>query len=285
MGWRRSTKGEVVSPKATQSRDLPNTDASSQHAINHGERKNGAPPRDVICHICGRKYTIHSIHIHVPQCEKLFVAQQAKFPVKDRKPTPKLPRDIAKMSLHQRNKVAKGLYENFVMEKCLYCGRTFMEGRLIKHIHSCARSHGKTHRNNGISSSHKELRWATYAFNTKDCVTTAKTEAKNTAICYVCGLKYTTHSIDIHVPQCKKLFLARQEKLSKYERKPLPTAPPKTMTLAERNAFATKQYNNHVLEACTYCNRTFFSDRLSVHIKSCERNHLKKNKHQPTCMK
>jgi hypothetical protein len=36
----------------------------------------------VTCHICGRNYTIHSIDIHLPQCEKLWNDRQAKLPVK-----------------------------------------------------------------------------------------------------------------------------------------------------------------------------------------------------------
>ena len=271
MGWRGLRKENSSSPKATESRGVHVVGSPSCIFIDHGKRKVGEPPRDVICHICGRKYTIHSIHIHIPQCEKLYLAQQEKLPKNERKRLPTLPTNVSKMNIHQRNKVAQELFENVVMEKCPYCGRTFMEGRLAKHIHSCARSHGKS-LHIEISHPDKEHTWSTYSFTTNK----RPTEAKNTVICYVCGQKYTTHSINIHLPQCKKLFLARHEKLPRKDRKQLPQEPPPNLTsLEERNDFATKQYNNAVLEACKYCNRTFFPDRLAVHIKSCERNHIR----------
>lgn len=220
-------------------------------------------PRDAICHICGRKYTIHSINIHVPQCQKLFLAQQAKLPRKERKKLPELPAGTSKLSLTQRNEVAQRVYEDSVMEKCPYCGRTFMEGRLEKHIYSCARSHGKEH--------------IDPRFDVPMCYPIGqRREARNTVICYVCGRKYTTHSIGIHLPQCKKLYVARQRKLPLKDRKPLPKEPDPSLPLQQRNEFAAQRYNNCVLEACKYCKRTFFPDRLVVHLRSCKRNHMRK---------
>ena len=230
--------------------------------VNYDENAKHKGPRDAICHICGRKYTVHSINIHIPQCEKKFLAQQEQLPKKERKKLPMLPKGVSKMQIEERNQVAQKLYEDSVMEKCPYCNRNFMEGRLAKHINACAKSHGKVHHQDSKDSAPNKYH-------------SGPTEAKNTVICYVCGRKYTTHSIDIHVKQCKELFMAREAKKPKKDRKPLPKEP-KHMTLQERNEYATKQYNDTVLEACKYCGRTFFPDRLAVHIKSCQRSHLKK---------
>jgi hypothetical protein len=258
---------KTATPEA-QSRDI--RAGQPPPPVNFGDRKDGKP-RDGICHICGRTYTVHSINIHIPQCEKKFLAQQQALPKQERKPLPMLPKGVSKMDIQKRNEVAQKLYEDAVMETCPYCERTFMEGRLEKHIKSCARSHGKEYKDP------KDKKPAAYP--TQQQQHTGPThQAKNTVICHVCGRSYTTHSIGIHLPQCEKLFLAREEKLPKKERKALPKAPDKNMSLNERNEFATKQYNEKILEACKYCGRTFFPDRLAVHIKSCERNHLKKQK-------
>ena len=227
--------------------------------VNYGERTDG--PRDAYCHICGRKYTVHSINIHIPQCEKLFQERQELLPRAERKPVPKLPNEVAKMDIQERNKVALEIYNDAVMAKCEYCGRTFLPDRLSVHIKSCARNHGKEY-----TPPDKK---ATYH--------TGPTQAKNTVVCHICGRNYTTHSIDIHLPQCEKKFEQEQAKLPKARRKPMPQLPPKAKkaSLEERNAMATKVYNDHALEACQYCGRTFLPDRLEVHLRSCERNHAK----------
>jgi hypothetical protein len=95
-----------------------------------------------------------------------------------------------------------------------------------------------------------------------------------------------THSIDIHLPQCERLWMQRQAKLPKSKRKPVPQLlllnRNKRMTLEERNEMAMGVYQDTALAACNYCCRTFLPDRLVVHLRSCApRNHGKRRPPSP----
>ena len=84
-------------------------------------------------------------------------------------------------------------------------------------------------------------------------------------------------SLAIHQKQCKKLFLKREAKKPKRERKPLPNEPTKisdyeTATPRQVEAArvaASRSFNDNVLERCPNCSRTFLPDRLVVHLRSC----------------
>jgi zinc-finger of a C2HC-type len=231
--------------------------------VDYNHQKIGHP-RDMICHICGRKYTIHSINIHIPQCEAIFKAQQEKLPKSERKKLPQLPSGVEKMDLEQRNETAMKIYNDCALEACPFCKRTFLPDRLKVHISSCARNHGK------------EWPPKTKAVYPTGC----RTEANNTAYCHICGRKYTTHSIDIHLPQCEQLWKDRQCKLPPNQQRPVPEMPDKNyknLSLKKRNEMALKVYNDVALKKCKYCARTFLPDRLEVHFQSCARNHAKRH--------
>lgn len=49
--------------------------------------------------------------------------------------------------------------------------------------------------------------------------------APKARICYVCGRQYMLHSFDIHIKQCKELFLAREAQKDPRDRKKLPEDP------------------------------------------------------------
>merc|ERR1719162_2604365 len=92
-------------------------------------------------------------------------------------------------------------------------------------------------------------------------------------VCYICGREFGTSSIDIHLPQCKKKWEAKEEQKPPNERKPLPSAPqvqPGTSKVsAAYNEAALNTWNEEVLEACPNCGRTFLPDRLEIHLRSC----------------
>ena len=84
-------------------------------------------------------------------------------------------------------------------------------------------------------------------------------------------------SLAIHQKSCKKLFLQREAKKPKRERKPLPKEPtnisdyenatPRQVEAAR--VAASRSFNDNVLERCPNCSRTFLPDRLVVHLRSC----------------
>eukprot|EP00523_Entomoneis_sp_CCMP467_P018514 CAMPEP_0168821600 /NCGR_PEP_ID=MMETSP0726-20121227/9492_1 /TAXON_ID=265536 /ORGANISM="Amphiprora sp., Strain CCMP467" /LENGTH=437 /DNA_ID=CAMNT_0008874235 /DNA_START=897 /DNA_END=2210 /DNA_ORIENTATION=- len=238
-------------------------------------KSSGKQPRDVICHICGRKYTIHSIDIHLPQCTKLYHQRQELLPESERKPIPRLPANVDKMTLPERNQVAWKLYENVTLEACQYCQRTFLPDRLQVHLPSCARHHDQV----GPPKPPPPPPSRYDDDNSKPM------QARNTVLCHVCGRKYTIHSIDIHLPRCERLWRQRQATLPVEQRRPLPQLPDQyynntTAAAAERHEMAMDVYHSRSLTPCQYCHRTFLPDRLEVHRPSCQRNYQKQQRQQ-----
>jgi hypothetical protein len=117
------------------------------------------------------------------------------------------------------------------------------------------------------------------------------------------------HSFDIHIKQCKELFLAREALKDPRDRKKLPEdprerlmnggggespspekrrgggggggggggsgmnspAPANTdgMSLEDINRLATEAFNNEALSKCAFCGRTFLPEKLAIHNRSC----------------
>lgn len=118
-----------------------------------GEQPAGKAPRTRICYICGRQYGINSYEIHLKQCKDLWIQREEQKPLKDRK---KLPEDPAlqfgtsfpsiksgtsKMTLDETNALAASTYNSVALEKCEYCGRTFLAEKLVIHNRSCTAEH------------------------------------------------------------------------------------------------------------------------------------------------
>lgn len=133
--------------------------------------------------------------------------------------------------------------------------------------------------------------------------------APKARVCYICGRQYMVHSFEIHIKQCKELFLAREELKDPRERKKLPEDPLEKMlaakanggfeatsdrpstsggggsgrgrggdgagdggdgiSLDELNKLANDTYNNETLSTCAHCGRTFLPEKLATHNKSC----------------
>ena len=70
--------------------------------------------------------------------------------------------------------------------------------------------------------------------------------------CYICGREYGTKSIDIHIPQCKKKWIAVESQKPVKERRPLPE-PPTPMSIddlaASKGIDASSMTPADVLEA------------------------------------
>ena len=105
----------------------------------------------VICYICAREYTVHSIGIHVPQCTKKFHAENEKLPIRQRRPFPKKPeprvvlednRVVGGASVDVDTAV-KNYYEHCyttfedTLVPCRVCGRTFAADRHRIHEPNC----------------------------------------------------------------------------------------------------------------------------------------------------
>jgi hypothetical protein len=108
-----------------------------------------------------------------------------------------------------------------------------------------------------------------------------------TRVCYVCGRQYGLHSFEIHLKQCKELWIAREAEKDPRERKKLPEDPmlkfaggggggsdggspmPTAKDLEEINKLSTAAFNTEALDTCAFCGRTFLAEKLVIHNRSC----------------
>lgn len=112
-----------------------------------------------------------------------------------------------------------------------------------------------------------------------------RSSGPKTRTCYICGRGYGLSSYEIHLKQCKELFIAREAQKDPRERKKLPPDPSLTMTgtggnpsaattltrkeLDELNKTAGDTYNTESLSTCAFCGRTFLPEKLVIHNRSC----------------
>ncbi|CAF0822381.1 unnamed protein product [Rotaria sp. Silwood1] len=94
-------------------------------------------------------------------------------------------------------------------------------------------------------------------------------------LCYVCGRKYGTQSIDIHEPQCLEKWHIENAKLPPNLRRPAPRKP--DVHISSGGNFSLDEINDAAYEAskaqlvpCENCGRRFAADRISVHQRSCK---------------
>lgn len=95
-------------------------------------------------------------------------------------------------------------------------------------------------------------------------------------ICYICGRKYGTKSIEIHEPQCLEKWKAENDNLPRSMRRPVPVKPV-GMNISSGGAYDLDAANEAAWQAskaqlieCENCGRRFQPDRLAVHMRSCK---------------
>lgn len=115
-----------------------------------------------------------------------------------------------------------------------------------------------------------------------------------TRMCYICGRQYGLSSFEIHIKQCRELWIAREALKIKSERKPVPKDPcagggggggggggcdglqdtlnnkgTSGMNLEEINRMASETFNTVSLSQCEHCGRSFLHEKLVIHNRSC----------------
>jgi len=220
-------------------------------------------PKTVVCHICGREFGSASIDIHKPQCEKKWMAAEALKPAAQRRPVP-LPPELASMSREEANEKLTRHWNEEVLEPCPNCGRTFLPDRLEVHVRSCQPK--------GPINGSAVAPVASPRLGPAE-PTAAKTALKpRTIVCHICGREFGSASIDIHIPQCEKKWLAAEAQKPAGHQRPAPQRPQLDPDLSreEANEQLSRHWNDEVLEPCPNCGRTFLPDRLHVHLRSCK---------------
>lgn len=167
-------------------------------------------------------------------------------------------------------------YNEKSLEPCPNCGRTFLPDRLVIHLRSCGGAKTKESPTKGspvrggakkspVRSSPKAgLGKAKSSGVPKTKISKPSSKGPGAMppgiICYICGRKYGTKSIDIHIKQCIDLWEKTESKKPKKERRPVPQKPEKfeemkispmgSKAMDEYNDEAFKNYNEKALVPC-----------------------------------
>ena len=249
-------------------------------------------PRGVICYICGREYGTASIDIHLKTCKKKWETEESKKPKNDRRPLPQPPKDFdsikikgGSMKQSEMDALNEEAFNKFNEESrvpCSNCGRKFLPERLEVHLRSCkpkgAAAAAPTNNKSGFKPNAST---GSNSTPVKESSGSKSMVMPPALICYICGNKYGTTSLNIHLKSCKKKWEDQEAQKPPNERKPVPEPPKALSEIAVKGQITSKdmeKYNedayhdwkDKALEACPNCRRTFFPDRLQIHLRSCK---------------
>lgn len=104
--------------------------------------KSGPRPRMLVCYLCGREFGSKSLPIHIPQCQKKWMVEEEKNPLKERRPMPRPPplekaiRSGDSHAIDEFNSEAFAAYEQ-TLEQCPHCQRTFVPKAFKHHQRAC----------------------------------------------------------------------------------------------------------------------------------------------------
>ncbi|CAK4083052.1 unnamed protein product [Aphanomyces euteiches] len=101
-------------------------------------------PKVRTCYVCGREYGLSSFEIHLKQCKQLWIAQEEKKPLKERKPVPEPPTvlndsdkssyDLTPEELEAQNRAAAQAFEQKVVHMIVHM---LISTELAIHNRSC----------------------------------------------------------------------------------------------------------------------------------------------------
>ena len=241
----------------------------------------------ILCHICGRKYGLHSITIHIPSCAEKWQTQQSNIPQKYRRPVPSPPihfHQIVSGKLNGKakanaiqgyNSEAKDIFESSTADiRCAKCRQVVSWESFGEHYKLC---------------------------QTADLGTREPIRQDCSIICHICGRKYGTASISIHIPKCEKKWESYQASRPETEKLPCPTMPDDLSQLLSSHLRGSElrtalyEYNTtghfastsdpsqsdeiEIKESirqdcsliCYICGQRYGTASISIHIPKCER--------------
>lgn len=223
-------------------------------------------PKFVLCYICGRKFGTKSIDIHTPQCLEKWKIENDKLPKHQRRPVPMKPEAVGGSGKYDVDAMNDAAWKSSQAQliPCENCGRRFAPDRLPVHQRACRPKDGSAPKQSsgGATSS------GSFGAGPSQPKGGAKGGPRS-VVCYICGREFGSKSISIHEPQCLEKWKVENAKLPKGQRRPVPKKPTGPMSKEEMNDLAWKNAQAQLIP-CDNCGRTFASDRLAVHQRSCK---------------
>ncbi|XP_075457109.1 zinc finger protein 474-like isoform X1 [Ascaphus truei] len=228
-----------------------------------------------VCYICGREFGSKSIAMHEPKCLEKWNIENDNLPRHLRRASPLKPQTSA--ASHATENEAAWQSSQAQLLPCGNCGRTFLPERLIVHQKGC-KPNGKSL---GSPNSTVNKTLTNSSTMTASKTTSEFSNAKSlpnstrpkTLICYICGREFGTKSLPIHEPKCLEKWKIENDRLPKEQRRPIPRKiqldPSKGENPKEQNEAAWQSFKDQLL-SCPNCGRSFASDRLIVHQRSCK---------------
>lgn len=255
-----------------------------------GQRKPlGSRPNFSLCYLCGQQFGSASIGIHVPQCYQKKLSQWEIGNPSTRGPKPRNPDTVNwKNSGGNTDKFNDEQYKEYTagLSPCPNCGRTFLPDRLPVHLRGC-KGNGSSSKSLNSSrgggggtprtSSEPPTRQSSTNGTNGDRSTRRSTSNGPPTLptCYLCGQKFGSASIAIHVPQCFEKKQAQWERADPHTRGQPPKHPDTVNWRGRDGASAQEQADEQFQEfvnnlaSCPHCGRRFLPDRLTVHLRSC----------------
>ncbi|KAK3610253.1 hypothetical protein CHS0354_022316 [Potamilus streckersoni] len=291
---RNKSLGTVSTPRNSSTNSgiggVPEINSTSKKQTS--KMKSSQGPNFVLCYICGCKFGSASIAVHEPQCLEKWTKENEMLPKHQQRPIPQKPTVINSSggsNLDARNEAAwKSAQAQLI--PCENCGRTFAPDRLPVHQRACKPKDGFKKPNPGTSGSKGNNKGAAHNAG-PDSVPGMKREGTFTSpnksppkakvppgpkfiLCYICGQKFGSKSIDIHEPQCLEKWKVENDKLPKHQQRPLPKKPEVvggtgTYDIDAMNEAAWKSSQAQLIP-CENCGRKFAPDRLQVHKRACK---------------
>ncbi|XP_069818757.1 zinc finger protein 475 isoform X2 [Dendropsophus ebraccatus] len=238
------------------------------------EKRPVIPPRRPgfkVCYICGREFGSKSVAIHEPKCLEKWHIENESLPKHLRRAAPRKPQACTDGSDDAINEAAWQSSQSQLLP-CENCGRTFLPDRLLVHQKSCKPT-GKTSGSNKTLTNANSVPDSKTASELSNVMNPHNPGKPRTLICYICGREFGTKSLPIHEPKCLEKWKIENDRLPKGQRRPVPQKPQldlsKGASQKVQNEAAWQSFRDQLLP-CSNCGRTFASDRLVVHQRSCK---------------
>ena len=130
--WERQSVGpgskspRYPTPPRVNFADMPGRKTSEKASFAPSKRVTA-----VVCHLCGRHFSLASIAIHLPRCQRTWEEREHLKAQKDQRKVPEAPH--AALGCEEYNQIARKIYQENGAEACPRCGRRLADDKQFDH--------------------------------------------------------------------------------------------------------------------------------------------------------